>query len=79
VDLFSTSVILAAGHRLRISVTSSNYPRYETNLNNGLPWPDMLEGPEYAVTVNVHHEPGAASYLEVPDPSREAGDYTTCP
>jgi len=79
VDLFSTSIILDEGHRLRISVTSSNYPRYEANLNNGLEWPDMLDGPANVVTVKVHHEPTAASYIEVPDPSRETTDFTTCP
>lgn len=33
VDLFSTSMVFAKGHRIRISLTSSNYPRYEKNLN----------------------------------------------
>lgn len=34
VDLLSTSQVFAKGHRIRISITSSNYPRYEKNLNN---------------------------------------------
>lgn len=29
VDLWSTSVVFAKGHRIRISISNSNYPRYE--------------------------------------------------
>lgn len=36
VDLWSTSIVFAKGHRIRISITSSNYPRYERNMNVGL-------------------------------------------
>jgi len=35
VDLWSTSQLFAKGHRIRVSVTSSNYPQFEKNLNNG--------------------------------------------
>lgn len=33
VDLHATSLVFAKGHRIRLSVTSSNYPRFEKNLN----------------------------------------------
>lgn len=36
VDLWSTSMVFAKGHRIRVSVSSSNYPRFEKNLNIGL-------------------------------------------
>lgn len=36
VDLWSTSMVFAKGHRIRVSVTSSNYPRYEKNHNVGV-------------------------------------------
>jgi putative CocE/NonD family hydrolase len=36
VDLWSTSMVFAKGHRIRVSVTSSNYPKYEKNLNVGM-------------------------------------------
>lgn len=40
VDLWSTSMIFNKGHRIRIAVTSSNYPRFDVNLNTGWPgWP----------------------------------------
>lgn len=35
VDLGTTSIVFAKGHRIRLSITGSNYPRYERNLNTG--------------------------------------------
>jgi putative CocE/NonD family hydrolase len=37
IDLWSTSVVIRAGHRLRVHVTSSNFPRWDRNLNTGEP------------------------------------------
>lgn len=36
VDLWATSIVFAKGHAIRLSVSSSNYPRFEKNLNIGL-------------------------------------------
>jgi putative CocE/NonD family hydrolase len=36
IDLWSTSLVFAKGHRIRISIAGSNYPRYERNTNVGL-------------------------------------------
>jgi hypothetical protein len=33
VDLQTTSIVFAKGHRLRISIAGSNYPRFEANQN----------------------------------------------
>ncbi len=38
VDLWSTSIVFNAGHRIRVSVTSSNDPRYDPNPNTGEPF-----------------------------------------
>jgi len=35
VDLWSTSYIFNRGHRIRVAVTSSNWPRFAPNPNNG--------------------------------------------
>jgi uncharacterized protein len=35
VDLWSTSHVFKAGHRLRLEVTSSNFPRWDRNANTG--------------------------------------------
>lgn len=35
VDLTSTAITFLAGHKIRVDITSSNYPRFDSNLNNG--------------------------------------------
>ena len=35
VDLWATSNVFLAGHKLRIEISSSNYPRFDRNLNTG--------------------------------------------
>lgn len=37
IDLWATSMVFAPGHRLRVDVTSSSFPRWERNLNTGEP------------------------------------------
>ncbi|NIY70786.1 CocE/NonD family hydrolase [Streptomyces malaysiensis] len=37
VDMWSTSIVFRAGHRIRVQVTSSNFPRWDRNLNTGEP------------------------------------------
>jgi len=40
VDLWSTSYVFNRGHRIRVAVTGSNYPRFDVNPNTGRPhWP----------------------------------------
>lgn len=41
VDLWSTSLVFARGHRLRVAVSSSNAPRFQPNPNTGQP-PERL-------------------------------------
>lgn len=38
IDMWATSYVLSPGDRLRIDVTSSNYPRLARNLNTGAPF-----------------------------------------
>ncbi|MFX1258819.1 MAG: CocE/NonD family hydrolase [Promethearchaeota archaeon] len=35
IDLWSTSYVFNAGHRIRVSISSSNYPRFDVNPNTG--------------------------------------------
>ena len=35
IDLWSTSNVFLKGHRLRLEVSSSNFPRFDRNLNTG--------------------------------------------
>ena len=34
-DLWATSNVFKAGHRLRLEISSSNFPRFDRNLNTG--------------------------------------------
>lgn len=38
VDLWSTSLVFNRGHRLRVAISSSNYPRFDANPNAGPPF-----------------------------------------
>jgi putative CocE/NonD family hydrolase len=64
VDLHATSWYLAPGHKLRLDVSSSNFPRFDRNLNTG--------GKNYDETTwrtarnLVHHAPGHVSRLVLP-------------
>jgi predicted acyl esterase len=51
VDLWSTSIVFNRGHRIRVSVTSSNYPRFDVNVNTG--WPGWPMGPVLTARNNV--------------------------
>ena len=35
IDLWATSHVFGAGHRLRVEISSSNFPRFDRNLNTG--------------------------------------------
>jgi putative CocE/NonD family hydrolase len=37
ISLWETSMVFKAGHRIRLEVSSSNFPRYARNQNTGLP------------------------------------------
>jgi len=76
VDLWSTSIILNAGHRLRVSITSSNYPRFKAGSNDGSNYGE--DGNPTPVNVNIHHEEPYASYLEVPAVDRDSDTVVVC-
>ena len=35
IDLWATSNVFRAGHRVRVDITSSNFPRWDRNPNTG--------------------------------------------
>lgn len=61
VDLASTSLMLAKGHSLRVAITSSNYPRYEKNLNV-----KNENVPPKIAHNKIHIGPNTASRLIIP-------------
>src|SRR5690606_10275106 len=60
----TTSNTFQPGHRIRVEVTSSNFPKFVRNLNTGGANETETEG---VVADNVlHHADEAASYIELP-------------
>jgi hypothetical protein len=64
IDLWSTAQVFKAGHRLRVHVTSSDFPRYDRNLNRGGPFGEETRS---AVASNtVFHDAARPSQLLLP-------------
>lgn len=64
VDLMATSLVVPAGHRIRLEVSSSNFPRFDRNLNTG---GNNYDETQWVTAQNtVHHTNGKASYLLLP-------------
>ena len=64
VDCWSTSVVFNKGHRIRATVTSSNFPRFDVNPGTGKPWSDG--GEAVPQTNKIFCEGGHASHLILP-------------
>ncbi|WP_280350092.1 CocE/NonD family hydrolase [Nocardia abscessus] len=64
IDLWSTSIVIKAGHRFRVQVTSSNFPRWDRNLNTG---EDPTVAVEHRVAhQKIFHDPARPSRLILP-------------
>jgi hypothetical protein len=64
VDLVGTAQQFAAGHRVRVQVTSSDFPQYDRNLNTGGPFAEEAHG---QVAVNtIFHDALRASHILLP-------------
>lgn len=64
VSSMSTSTTFKKGHRIRVEVTSSNFPRFLRNLNTGGNNYDESEG--VVAHNNVHHTPDHPSHIVLP-------------
>lgn len=64
VDLWSASIVFNRGHRIRVAVTASNYPRFEKNPGTGKIWKD---GDAFVVQTNRIYRGGEfASMIVLP-------------
>jgi len=64
VDMSATGVFFKKGHRIRLEVSSSNFPRFGRNLNTG---GKNYDETEWIVAENtVHHSEEHPSYLMLP-------------
>lgn len=70
IDLWSTSYYFAEGHILKISISSSNFPRFDVNPNTGAPIAPVTETTQYLVANNsIIVSPEYPSALILPIPS----------
>lgn len=60
----TTSNRFGKGHRIRVEVTSSNFPKFVRNLNTG--GPNESESTGIVANNVVHHDAGNASYIDLP-------------
>ncbi len=64
IDLWATSNVFQPGHRIRVEISSSNFPRFDRNPNTG-----ELPGRSTEVASalqTVHHEPAYRSRIILP-------------
>lgn len=64
IDLVATSNVFRAGHRIRLEVSSSNFPRFDRNFNTaGEPWAAAESIP---AAQTIHHSAQYPSRLRLP-------------
>jgi putative CocE/NonD family hydrolase len=62
VELWSTSIVFLAGHRIRIQITNRCFPRWDRNLGTGDP-----ASTEFRTSrQRLHHDAQRPSYIELP-------------
>jgi putative CocE/NonD family hydrolase len=66
VDLRVTSNVFLPGHRIRLEVSSSNFPRYDRNTNTGRTIATAGEDDLAVAVSRVHHGPAHRSRLVLP-------------
>jgi uncharacterized protein len=64
IELYPTSLVFPKGHRIRLDVSSSNFPRFDVNPNTGEP---LNDNRRWSVADNaVFHDPEHASRILLP-------------
>jgi putative CocE/NonD family hydrolase len=64
IDLWATSNVFLAGHRLRVEISSSNFPRFDRNMNTG---EDQARATRMMKATNtIYHDRAHPSALVVP-------------
>ncbi len=64
IRLYPTSKVFKKGHRIRVDISSSNFPRFDVNPNTGEPLNDNRRI-ETAVNT-IHHDAAHPSHLALP-------------
>jgi putative CocE/NonD family hydrolase len=66
IKLWGTSNVFKKGHRIRVAVTSSNFPRFARNLNSGKPAAEEAEQDIRVATQTIRHSGARASAIVLP-------------
>ncbi len=64
IDMGNTSIMFKKGHRIRIDISSSNFPWYDRNMNTGNPIGEDEVG--IKATQTIYHQKDYASYIDLP-------------
>ena len=64
IKLYPTSNVFKKGHRIRVDVSSSNFPRFDVNPNTGEPLNDNRRWQTVANT--IHHDKHHPSHILLP-------------
>jgi putative CocE/NonD family hydrolase len=64
IQLGATSNVFQKGHRIRLDVSSSNFPLFDRNPNTGTPI--AFETRAVASLQKIHHDASAPSFVELP-------------
>ncbi|HVN89695.1 MAG TPA: CocE/NonD family hydrolase [Candidatus Binataceae bacterium] len=64
IDLWATSNVFMPGHRIRLEISSSNFPHFDRNLNTGEAFGEGTKGIQARQT--VFHQEGMASHILLP-------------
>lgn len=66
IDLIATSQVFRAGHRIRVDVSSSNFPCYDRNPGNGAPAATATAKDFVVARQTVCHSAGHPCYITLP-------------
>jgi len=64
INLEAVSQLFRKGHRIRIDITSSNFPEYDRNMNTGNPIGEDAQG--IIARQTIFHDSRYASYIDLP-------------
>lgn len=64
IEMYPTSLVFRRGHRIRVDISSSNFPRFDINPNTGEP---LNDNRRWAIAENsVFHDRARASHIVLP-------------
>jgi putative CocE/NonD family hydrolase len=66
IDLWATSNVFKAGHRVRLEVSGGSFPRFDRNPNNGTVIADAIESEYLVATSRIRHDRRHPSRLVLP-------------